>query len=85
MGFAGPAYRQRIVRYGVFQQAVGEVLRIKDTEGITFVDLAKRCNMSVTALSALLNGTRPLTIKSMVRIADAVGLELAVTAKPKRE
>lgn len=55
------------------------VLTRMEEQGISKAELARKLGKSRSAISQLLNQTPNISIKRMVEIADAVGLEFAMT------
>lgn len=52
------------------------------TQGLSQLELAQRLGISEGRVSQLLNGRGNLTLRTMARIAQVLGLELQVVVRP---
>ncbi len=64
--------------WGIIHDFYHYLLTYMDKEGITRAELARRTGKSRSAITQMFNKTPNLTIKKMVEIADAVGLEFSL-------
>ena len=67
--------------WGVIHDFYHMVLTYMNQHGITKADLARRLGKSRAAVSHMFNKTPNLTIKKMVEISDAIGLDIKLTSK----
>ncbi len=74
---AEPTFEQKA--WGMINQFYHLVLTKMDKDKITRSDLAKKLNVSRSAVSQMFNKTPNVTVKKMIEIADAVNLELNLT------
>ena len=71
--------------WGIINKFYHYVLTHMNQEGITRAELARKTGKSRSAITQMFNKTPNLTIKKMVEITDAVGLEFSLTpVKSKR-
>jgi hypothetical protein len=63
-------------RFFFFQQCGDMVLSYMEEEGISKADLAKRLGKTRSAVTQMFNKTPNITIKKMVEIADAIGIDI---------
>ena len=64
--------------WGIINDFYHFMLSHMEKEGISKADLANRLGRSRSAISQMFNKNPNLTVKKMVEIADAVGLDLTV-------
>ncbi|MDP8232599.1 MAG: helix-turn-helix transcriptional regulator [Candidatus Zophobacter franzmannii] len=68
--------------WSIINQFYHLILTKMTEDSITRADLAKSTGKSRSAITQMFNKTPNLTIKKLVEIADAVGLEINLTSKP---
>ena len=61
------------------------VLTYMEREDISKADLARRLGKSRAAITQMFNKTPNITVKKMIAIADAIGLDLHISASPLQE
>ena len=64
--------------WGIINKFYHYVLTHMNQEGITRAELARKTGKSRSAITQMFNKTPNLTIKKMVEITDAVGLEFSL-------
>jgi transcriptional regulator with XRE-family HTH domain len=64
--------------WGIINDFYHLILSRMENEGISKSDLAKRLGRTRSAISQMFNKNPNLTIKKMVEIADAIGLDLSI-------
>ncbi|MFQ5822349.1 MAG: helix-turn-helix domain-containing protein [Candidatus Heimdallarchaeota archaeon] len=64
--------------WGLIHDFYNLVLTQMEKENITKADLARRLGKSRSAISQMFNKTPNVSIKKMVEIADAVGLDISI-------
>jgi transcriptional regulator with XRE-family HTH domain len=67
--------------WGIINEFYHYLLTYMDANNISRADLARRAGKSRSAVSQMFNKTPNLTIRKMVEIADAVGLEIEIIPK----
>ena len=67
--------------WGIIHDFYHLILTYMDDNGLTRADLARRLGKSRSAISQMFNKTPNLTIKKMIEISDAIGLEINLTSK----
>jgi transcriptional regulator with XRE-family HTH domain len=67
-------YRLEKVLFGVAEQLSSQL----EKQSLTRNDLAKRMGVSGAYVTKILNGNPNLTIKSLLKLSDALGQELAI-------
>jgi len=55
-----------------------QIAKIMREENLTPFDLAKRLNMSPTAISKILEGNSSFTLRTLLALADALGCRLEI-------
>jgi len=58
-----------------------QVIRAIEESGITRYELAKRTGVSESALSRLVRGERSISVETLERLAEELGLELRISKK----
>ena len=72
--------------WGIIHDFYHLLLTYMDGQGITRAELARRTGKSRSAISQMFNKTPNLTIRKMVEISDAVGLEFSlIPVKSKKD
>lgn len=66
--------------WGLIHDFYHLVLTYMEVKNISKADLAKRLNKSRSAISQMFNKTPNITIKKMVEIADAIGIEIRISS-----
>ncbi len=66
--------------WGMINQFYHIILTYMDENNISQADLAKRMGKSRSAVSQLFSKTPNITIKKMVEIADAIGINLEISS-----
>lgn len=67
---------------GLILDITEDVCKAMEEKGIDRAELADKLGVSRAFISKLLNGTPNLTIKTLMKIADALGRELSVKMPP---
>lgn len=62
-----------------------QVIAAIESAEISRYEIAKQTGVSQAALSRFVNGTRSLTIESLDKLAECLGIRLVVEKKPKRK
>ncbi|HEX9654163.1 MAG TPA: helix-turn-helix transcriptional regulator, partial [bacterium] len=70
--------------WGLLNQFYHLLLTYMENREIKKADLAKRLGRSRAAISQMFNKTPNISIRKMVEIADAVGLEFEIVPKEKQ-
>lgn len=67
-------------------ESFGLILRgHREAQGMTQADVARRCAVTRTYISALENGRKNPTLETQVRLAAALGVELSVLVREAEE
>ena len=66
--------------WGLIHDFYHLILTYMEVKNISKADLAKRLNKSRSAISQMFNKTPNITIKKMVKIADAIGIEIRISS-----
>lgn len=66
--------------WGVINDFYNLILHHMQKQGIKKTDLAERLGKSRSAISQMLNGTPNISIKKMVEIADAIGIDINISS-----
>lgn len=74
-------YRLEKVQFEVAEQTC----KLIENQGVTRSELAQRLEVTPAYITKLLNGNPNLTIKSLLRISDALGQTLDIRFAPKLE
>jgi transcriptional regulator with XRE-family HTH domain len=71
--------------WGMINEFYHLVLTSMEQEEISKADLARRLGKSRAAITQMFHKTPNITIKKMIEIADAIGLDLHISASPLQE
>ncbi|GAK59379.1 hypothetical protein U27_06363 [Candidatus Vecturithrix granuli] len=80
---APPTVNQKA--WGMINEFYHLVLTYMEREEISKADLARRLGKSRAAITQMFHKTPNITIKKMVEIADAIGLDLHISASQVQE
>lgn len=82
--FADPEFHRLYKREGVIEAFLERIENERERQGITRVQLAERMGCSPANITRIMRRTANLTVATMVDMADALGLQIAVTLAPRR-
>lgn len=71
--------------WGMINEFYHLILTYMEREEISKADLARRLGKSRAAITQMFNKTPNITIKKMIEIADAIGLDLHISASQEHE
>jgi transcriptional regulator with XRE-family HTH domain len=76
--------RRQLYRYTVFMAGLlDEIRRAVETSGKTRYRIAKESGVSAGQLSRLVNGERGMTVETIERLAEYLGLKISIQPKNK--
>jgi len=67
----------------LFAAIAGQVTERRLALGLSQAELARRCGTTQSAIARLENGGRPPRIDTLLKLADALGCDLAVELRPR--
>ena len=70
---------------GLLVAASEEVWRVMNQQDVNQAELARRIGCSTAHVSMVLRGTRNLTLRTLADLADALGYEVSVKLKKRRD
>lgn len=73
------------IAHGLLCELTEDICRAMDQQGITRTELADRLGVSRQYITNFLNTPQNTTLKQIVRFANAVGLEVAMSLTPRGE
>ena len=76
------AYRSEWARLEPFEKIARQVIALRAQHGLTQQELAERVGTSHSQISRIESGQHRTSLETLRRIAEAFGLELAVTFEP---
>jgi ribosome-binding protein aMBF1 (putative translation factor) len=79
---ADPAYRREWERAALARAVAVKVISYRAEHGLSQTALAKRLRMSQPAVARLESGEHNPTFPMLLRISDALGIELAIDITP---
>lgn len=74
-------YRLEKVLFGLAEQ----ICDLLEGQEVSRTDLARKMNVSPAYITKILNGNPNLTIKSLLKLSDALGQDLKIQFSPKAE
>ena len=72
-------YRLERVLFGLSEEISSQI----NAQGLTRTEFARRLDASPAYVTKILNGYQNVTVKSLLKISDALGTELSVTLSPR--
>jgi DNA-binding XRE family transcriptional regulator len=79
-----PAYRRLREMTAPFQEIAWQLIKYRMDHGLTQEDLAARVGTSHSQISRIESGRHATSMTTLVRIADALGLDVEVNFKQKQ-
>ena len=80
-----PAFREAWFETVLARSVSVAIIRYRGEHGLTQTALAERLGMSQTQVSRLEIGEHTPTFETLLRVCDALGIELTLTIGPKQE